>query len=259
MLIPYTQGISTTDILSNTLPSFENVRTVIFDLDNTLMLGDRVLPYASECVKFLRKRGCIVLVMTNNNRRTPPAIQKRIQTSIGCVDGVYTSLHEVRSNIPSSARCVGWGTRESLAWLGDIPFVSSATDTSSDTLILLYRHDYTSDDLRHLCTWASRVDTIIVGNIDMVYPSEDSCIWPDTGALLELIRAASKTTANIVYCGKPSVGILPLEMKRPLVVVGDRAETDGSLARKLESPFVHVGVKISHLGVLMDYFNYTNN
>lgn len=254
VFIPYTKGISTTAILSNTLPSFENVRTVIFDLDNTLMLGDRVLPYASECVKFLRKRGCIVLVMTNNNRRTPPAIQKRIQKSIGCVDGVYTSLHEVRSNMPSLSKCVGWGTPASLEWLGDVPFVSSATDTSRDTLILLYRHDYTSDDLRHLCTWATRVNTILVGNIDTVYPSDDSRIWPDTGALLELILSASKTTAKVVRCGKPSVGILPIEMKRPLLVVGDRAETDGELARKLDASFIHVGVKITHLGVLMDYF-----
>ena len=54
-LIPYTQGISSTMIVSN-LEAYRNLDCIFFDLDNTLLLNDAPTNQAVECVQFIQKQ-----------------------------------------------------------------------------------------------------------------------------------------------------------------------------------------------------------
>jgi 4-nitrophenyl phosphatase len=72
-----TNGIDMTDVTDDALERLRNARGFIFDMDGTLVLGDRVnhglrpLPGAISMLRWARSRGLPYVVFTNGTNRTP--------------------------------------------------------------------------------------------------------------------------------------------------------------------------------------------
>jgi len=87
------------------------VRSVVLDVDGTLVWGDEPIPGAVETVDRLRECGLDVLLLSNNPTRTPAAYADRL-AGLGFAvgpDEVVTSGALTADYLAAGALCVGMG------------------------------------------------------------------------------------------------------------------------------------------------------
>jgi len=285
-LLPYTAGISTTAKIAGTLPDLQNIKTVFFDLDGTLLLNSKPCLFAVEALAHVRRSGRSCSVLTNNNRHSPQSIQQRLAQA-----GLFFTDQEIRSSLTSVAsfcedqvskrpqpfRMMVWGTDEAFAFLvkavpsvqwtllqhvktedapslciGTSPWAApegASVSSPFDAILVLFRPDFTAQELALLCSLAAQTPYWL-GNVDALYPDEAFRI-PDTGSLASLLETASGRAPAKSF-GKPSVEMLQIYEASSSIVVGDSHVTDGQLAKNAGVRFLHIPQDISHLGVLCD-------
>jgi HAD superfamily hydrolase (TIGR01450 family) len=260
-LIPYTKGISTTRLIQKELPSMRKFRTFLFDLDRTLVLENKAMPFAVETINTLRAKKKEFRVVTNNNRYTPKQIAERL-TSVGIQvpeEHVFSSLRQVavtlQTNFPKQ-RIYVWGTDVSREWLQGQGVNVCGIDDNPDAIAVLYRNNYAYEELTKLCTHVANSKKYVIGNIDFTYP-DDKLTLPDTGCIMEMIKQSTGIEPAFT-CGKPSPDLVPPEWKTAAVMIGDSLRTDAKFAKAAGIPFIHVcdrheDATMSHLGVLIDY------
>lgn len=258
LLLEYTKGISTTDIINKNIPNLNNIEYILFDYDNTLILNNKPTSFAIECINFLQEKNIMIKIISNNNYNSPNELH---ETLIKCgftfnLDQIITSLHDVIDKIKNinfyqNKKYYIWGSQSAILWL--TKYISVTTIDNADIIIILFRKDYTFNDLIYLCTFIkNKKIPYILGNIDNNYPDNNLCI-PDTGSLYKLIKS-STNTEPLYICGKPNININIID-KNKCLLVGDNINTDGIQANNLGIKFIHLKKDISHLGVLIDYFN----
>lgn len=264
-IVPYTKGISTTQKVKKSLPSIVDYEVFLFDLDNTLMLGPKAMPFAVKCVQELKKLGRDVNVLSNNNRYTPTQITENLNAVGIEVDekDVYSSLRQVATHLNTTVpngRIFVWGTKASTEWLQkqgvSVVTLGQAQAGEVDAVAVLYRNDYDYQELTALCTVCAKTP-YICGNKDWTYPDE-ALVKPDTGAIVQLITSCTGQEPTKV-CGKPCPEMFPFNPKR-CVMIGDSLRTDKEFAKNAKMDFIHVSTHdenadISHLGVLCDYMD----
>ena len=260
VLVNYTKGISTSDILKKNIPDLSNIDNFYFDLDNTLLIGDSSTPFASECIQKLQQMKKTLKVVTNNNRYTPEIISKKLKSLNIPIeeDDILSSLQHVcrylKKNYPQKSIYV-WGTPDSKIWLEKkkIQVVKSPQD-KIDVVVVLYTNSFDYKDLTQLCDLC-KLYPWICGNKDLTYP-DDIHTYPDTGAISNLVTSVCGKPP-IVVCGKPNPDIISVSINS--IMIGDNLLTDAILAKNLNMPFILISDKeshhmtISHLGVLLDY------
>ena len=88
-------------------------------------------------------------------------------------------------------------------------------------------------------------------------------VLPDTGLIAHIIENLTNKHPLKTF-GKPNTDmILPILnkfKKNEIVFIGDSLDTDAILAKDSDVDFIHLAKNghISNLGVLIDYFNYSN-
>jgi len=256
-LIPYTDGISTTMIVSN-LEAYSNLDCVFFDLDNTLLLNDAPTNKAVECVDYIQKQNIEVKVVTNNNNYTPKQISSKL-----CGVGIH--IHE--NQICSPLKCIKnflsedsqffykniyvWGSKNAIQYFRDHGFNVVDDINAADIFIILYNANF---HYRDLCLLVTRIQKnnvpYIVGNIDLTYPDKD-VVLPDTGSIYNLIDSITKISP-ILICGKPFLNGIDttIDPAKKYLLVGDSLLTDGKLAENLNIPFYHK-TDLCDLGILL--------
>jgi cytidyltransferase-like protein len=265
VLLPYTNGVSTTSLLtgssSGTDPS--TLRAVYFDFDNTLVVQDTPTLFAVECLQRLRTLGLDVLVISNNNRYTPDHIQTVLAQHGMPVRGVHTSLSDAAEYLlrsPYSETVVGvWGTPAACAYLQHRGLrVSGVDDAETGVLLVLYRDDFTYTDLATLATRVRDGVPYVQGNVDTVYP-DATRVLPDTGSVVSLLTTATGILP-IHTCGKPAMSVpvaAPYDASA-ILYVGDSEHTDRPFALAHGFRFLRVGPDgdIGNLGVLLDMLDH---
>ncbi len=247
VLLPYSKGISTTNLIQQ--GKKEHFDHYLFDLDKTLLLNKSAMPFAKELVEKLKAHDKQITVITNNNRYSPDEISRDLQEAGVDIppSDVYSSLRCVASHLQSNPNPVFvWGTESAKKWL-----VQNGIQISDDAsvVVLLYRNDWNYSELVQLCSRVASSTEYIIGNVDFLYP--DICdILPDTGAVAQMIETTTGRTPDII-CGKSSGKMTDRSLKNA-VMIGDSLRTDAVFAKKNEIPFLHIGGKYSHLGVVMD-------
>ncbi len=256
-LIPYTDGISTTMIVSN-LEAYTNLDCVFFDLDNTLLLNDAPTNEAVECVNFIQKQNIEIKVVTNNNNYTPKQISSKL-----CEVGIH--IHE--DQICSPLKCINnflfenaqsqykniyiWGSENAIQYFRECGFNVVNDMNAADIFIVLYHSNFHYRDLSLLVTRIQKYNVpYIVGNIDLTYPDKN-VVLPDTGSIYHLIHNITKISP-ILMCGKPFLhGIdTTIDPAKKYLLVGDNLLTDGKLAENLNIPFYHK-TDLFDLGILL--------
>ena len=254
-ILEYTKGISTTDILSNKIPKLSTINHIIFDLDKTLVLNHKPMMFAVEFLDLCRKSGKTVQLLTNNNRYTKTELSDML-TSINLHFNENEIISPLDSIVNLKQKVFVWGTDSVVKYLSEK--INLVPINQAEIIVILYRNNYYYDEIVQLTT-AIKTIPYIIGNIDPTYPDK-SLLLPDTGALYKMIKYASGKDALFIY-GKPNFEI-PLKDQSKSVMIGDSLLTDGKQAEKMGIQFIHVNKddplsKISHLGVLIDYFTRT--
>lgn len=255
-LIPYTDGISTTMIISD-LEAYRNLDCVFFDLDNTLLLNDAPTNEAVECVDYIQKQDIQIKVVTNNNNYTPQQISSKL-CSVGiqiCEDQICSPLKRIKQflheNTKQYVNIYVWGSRNASQYFLEHGFNIVDDINSADIFIVLYNTDFQYRDLSLLVTGIQKNKVpYIVGNIDLTYPDKNT-ILPDTGSIYHLINGITKISP-ILMCGKPFLNGIDtaIDPDKKYLLVGDSLLTDGKLAENLNIPFYHK-TDLCDLGILL--------
>jgi HAD superfamily hydrolase (TIGR01450 family) len=216
----------------------------ILDLDGVVWLSDQVIAGVPEAVARLREAGEKVLFLTNNSSRTIGDLVAKFEGMGIAVepDEIVTSAQAAAAMLePGSTAlvCAGEGVREALAARG----VQAVDEGPADAVVVGFHKEFDYDRL-NAAYQAIRGGARLIGtNDDTTYPTPDGPI-PGGGALLASVAAAAGVEPAVA--GKPYQPMADAVRARigagadAGILVGDRPDTDGLMAKRLGFRFALV-------------------
>jgi 4-nitrophenyl phosphatase len=222
------------------------VPAVLCDLDGVIWLAHQPIPGSTEAVARLRAAGARVLFVTNNSSATIEAQEAALaRVGIPAAGDVLTSAVAAAQLVSPGERvlvCGGPGIDEALAarraWFLH-PREASAEERF-DTVMVGFHREFDYEAMRVAATAVMRGARLVATNDDATYPTPEGPI-PGGGSILAGIATAAGVTPTIA--GKPhgamatlvrhTLGLSDDDDVGALVMVGDRAETDGAFAATL--------------------------
>lgn len=225
-------------------------RVVLCDLDGVVWLAHTPIPGSVDAIARLRSAGVRVVFVTNNSFSTY-AQQVAALEKIGIpADGdVLTSAMSATTALQPDWRvlvCGGEGLIEEVGRHG-CDVVVPYRETSSgrfDAVVVGFHREFTFDVLSQALAAVRGGARLIGSNSDPQYPTPNGPI-PGGGAILAAIEKASETTALVT--GKPNKPMAQLVEQmcaevsvEDMVMVGDRADTDGGFAETIGCRFALV-------------------
>jgi 4-nitrophenyl phosphatase len=182
----------------------------------------------------LQSAGEQVVFVTNNSRPTQAEYEAKLQRhGIDGRDAMITSAMAAASLIASGERvlvCAGAGVVEAIEQRG----ARVATSGQPDVVMVGFHRDFDYERMRIAATAVRNGARLVATNDDATYPTSEGLI-PGAGAILAGIERASGVKA--VVAGKPNEPMVDIVRARlgdgDGIVVGDRPDTDGLLARRL--------------------------
>ena len=219
---------------------------VICDLDGVVYVGDQPIAGAGQALQRISDAGHTLVFCTNNSSRTRAQAADKIRR----VTGYQATEDQIASSSMAAARLLGRervlvvgadGVREAVASAGAIAVEDGPVDTV--LMGIDFAFDYRT---LHAAARAVREGArFIATNTDATYPSPDG-LMPGAGSLVAAVTAASGVAPLVA--GKPEKVMRAMlsEMVdgRPIVVIGDRIDTDLAMAfaEGWGSIFVETGV-----------------
>lgn len=215
--------------------------TWALDLDGVLWRGDTAIRGSAGAVAALRSRGERVVFLTNNSHeRVDAYVAKLERVGVSAPpDDVVTSGQAAAQLLERGSTalvCAGPGVVEAL----DAAGVTVVHDGGADAVVVGWHSTFDYERLT-IATCAVLDGARLVGtNDDATYPTAEGLI-PGGGALLAAVAYASGAVPEVA--GKPNQAMVDLVARRvgPVeVMVGDRPNTDGLLARNMGALFALV-------------------
>ncbi len=216
---------------------------IVCDLDGVVWLAQRPIPGSPEAIARLRAAGHRVLFVTNNSYLRREDIEAALER-IG-----VPARGEVLSSAIAAARLVEVGERAlvvggpGVVQALDAAGVEVVTEPPADAVLVGFDRAFDFEALSRAAA-AVRLGARLIGtNDDATYPTPAGPI-PGGGALLAAVAKASGATP--VVAGKPYEPMAALVRAEvgPLgdgaLMIGDRLETDGDFARRLDIAFALV-------------------
>lgn len=220
---------------------------VVVDIDGVLCRGGRALPGASRLLEELGERGVGVVAVTNNASRTPEEIADWLagmELEVE-VERILTSALAAAELIEPGTRCLVIGMNGLRSALRERDCVLVDDPDDAEAVVVGFDRRLQWDDLRR-ATLALTAGARFVGtNGDPSFPSSEG-LWPGNGAVLAALEAATGRRPEIA--GKPEAPLFEAAAARlpgrPVLMVGDRAETDilGAAALGWDTALVLTGV-----------------
>ena len=213
----------------------------LLDLDGVMWLGDQPIYGAADAVARLRGRGDRVVFLTNNSSLTVGDYVAKLRAmGVPAEDAdVITSGQAAASMLqPSSTAlvCAGKGVDEALQRRG----IRTVRSGRADAVVVGWHREFDYERLTAAYRAVAAGARLIGTNDDATYPTPTGLL-PGGGSLLAAVSYATGKPAEVA--GKPfkaMVSLLKERVGRVEVVVGDRASTDGALARNLGARFILV-------------------
>jgi glycerol-1-phosphatase len=216
--------------------SFEDIRTIVCDLDGVLYVDSEGVAGAGTALRALRTAGYELLFVTNNATKTPAMVGRKIQESIGftpTVDQIITSPQATANYLTTHGHdncfVVGEaGLRDTLREAG-LTLVDRWED--AETVVTGLDREVTYRRLADATLAVRSGATFVATNLDPTYPTP-SGLQPGGGAVAAVVQTATEVTP--ISCGKPAAPIRELIAQRRTaggaLVVGDRMDTDIAMA-----------------------------
>lgn len=232
-----------------------DVAAVLCDLDGVIWLAHHPIPGSVDAVARLRASGRRVVFVTNNSSAVVAAQEEALAAiGIPAVGDVLTSAMAAAALVRPGERvlvCGGPGITEAVAGRGAVAVAGDDIGgVDADAVVVGFHRDFDYERMRIAATAVRRGARLIATNDDATYPTPEGPI-PGGGAILASIATASGRQP--VVAGKPYEpmaaavhALLGEGAGAGLLVVGDRASTDGAFAVTLGCPFalVRTGVTL---------------
>ena len=230
---------------------------ILCDLDGVVWLAHVPIPGSPEAIARLRASGRRVVFVTNNSSAVV-ADQEAALAAVGipATGDVLTSAMAAAALVEPGERVLvagGPGVVEALERRGAIPVAGDdPAGVDVDVVMVGFHRTFDYERMRIATTAVMNGARLLATNDDATYPTPDGPI-PGGGAILAGIVTASGR--HPVIAGKPYapmadavralVGDLPSER---LLVVGDRASTDGEFAVTMRCPYALVRSGVTRPG-----------
>jgi glycerol-1-phosphatase len=230
---------------------------VLCDLDGVIWLAHVPIPGSVDAIARLRAAGRRVVFVTNNSSAIV-ADQEAALAKVGipAVGDVLTSATAAAALVEPGERVLvagGPGITEALGRRGAVAVAGDdPAGVDVDVVMVGFHRNFDYERMRIASTAAMRGARLIATNDDATYPTPGGPI-PGGGAILAGIVTACGRPA--VVAGKPyapmadavraMVGDVPAAR---LLMVGDRASTDGEFGVTLGCPFGLVRTGVTNPG-----------
>jgi HAD superfamily hydrolase (TIGR01450 family) len=212
---------------------------VALDLDGVLWRASMPIPGAVEAVAALRATGVHVLFVTNNAGPTVAEHEAKLEAlGVPAAGAVLTSPMAAATLLRPGERVLvagGAGIAEAVESAGAVAVSYDAADAGAgvDAVVAGFHRDFDWERMRIASTAVRGGARFIATNEDSTYPTETGLV-PGAGAIVAGIATAAG--ALPVVAGKPHPPMA--DLLRRLgggtgIVVGDRADTDGALAKQV--------------------------
>lgn len=225
-------------------------RVVLCDLDGVVWLAHTPIEGSVEAIARLRAAGVRVLFVTNNSFSTyAQQVAALEQIGIPAEGDVVTSAMSAVTALHPGWRvlvCGGEGLIEEVGRAGCevvVPYKDSVSG-DFDAVVVGFHREFTFDVMAHALTAIRNGARLIGSNSDPQYPTPSGPI-PGGGAILAAIAKASETEPLVT--GKPNIPMAQLVRTlcegvdvADMVMVGDRADTDGGFASTVGCRFALV-------------------
>ncbi|MEY2467453.1 MAG: hypothetical protein QOF21_151 [Actinomycetota bacterium] len=215
--------------------------TWAIDLDGVVWLGESPVTGSAAAIARLRSSGTRVVFITNNSAHVVTEVVRKLQTHgiPATDDDVITSAQAAATLVKpgeTALICAGKGVDEALQRRG----VRTVRSGRVDAVVVGWHREFDYDGLTAAVRAVRNGARLIGTNADATYPTTTGPL-PGGGALLAAVSYASGVEPEVA--GKPNRAMVQLVKERfgdIEVVVGDRAETDGTLAHRLGARFALV-------------------
>lgn len=212
-----------------------NVGTLVIDLDGVLYVGPDPVAGARDALRVMSERGWGLLFVTNNStkhravaaaaieeRTGFPAVEEQVLTS------AYAAARYLAGTVDTVLVVGAVGLVHTLEGEG-ITVVDDRIDV--DAVVVGLDPGLTYDRLTEATLAVRGGARLVATNNDATYPAPRG-LYPGGGAIVAALERATDVTAEV--CGKPYEPMRKLVRERvgagPVVVIGDRPETDLALA-----------------------------
>lgn len=223
-------------------------KVLLCDLDGVVWLAHVPIPGSVEAIARAREAGVRVLFVTNNSFSTLDQQVAALEgIGVPAVGDVVTSAMSVRTRIESGWRvmvCGGEGLIEEVSRAGAevvVPYLERGAGGRFDAVVVGFHRQFDFQVLSDALTAVRGGARLIGSNEDPTYPTPTGPI-PGGGSILAAIAKASGVTPTVT--GKPHGAMAELVremcpgvMTDEMVMVGDRADTDGAFASAIGCRF----------------------
>jgi len=215
------------------------IKTVVFDLDGTVYLGNEIIENVLEVISSLEKNNVRIIYFTNNSTKTRKAIlDKLINFGLNVsLDQIYTSayltaIYLKQKNMNNVFLIGSDGFKEELNFKN----INIVDELDAQAVVIGLKMDFTYNDIAKGLISILNGAKIIASNVDANFPVENGNVKPGTNAIVAALVAAS--CKNIDYIvGKPNIFFLKTIMhkydlkKDEIWIIGDRIESDIKMAK----------------------------
>ncbi|MEL6767647.1 MAG: HAD family hydrolase [Pseudomonadota bacterium] len=217
--------------------ALDRYRAILCDLDGCLISGETVLPGAGQLVA---AAGARLFIVSNNSTDTSETLSARL-SALGIavpaerlVLAGATSLEMLAQEMP--------GARVALYAAPALGAHAEAAglvldDTAPAVAVLARDTGLTYPRLASLIRHASAGVPLVVTNPDASHPAADGTPVPETGALLDAVRACLPDL-HVRIIGKPETALIDEALRRAgaapgeALFIGDNPATDGAGAAR---------------------------
>ncbi len=232
------------------------IDTVLCDLDGVVWLAHEPIPGSVEAIARLRASGRRVLFVTNNSMSLVADVEEALGAiGIPAAGDVVTSAMAGASLVEPGERVLvagGPGVVEAVAARGAeaVRNDGSREQGAFDAVVVGLHRDFDYDRLRAAATAVMDGARLIGTNGDTTFPTPRG-LEPGGGSLLAAVATVADVQPNIA--GKPNRPMADLIRSLvgdgSMVMVGDRADTDGAFAETIGCPFALVRTGVTDLDV----------
>lgn len=222
--------------------TFFNIKCVIFDLDGTLYLGDKLIDGANELITAVRKQNKQILFVTNNSAKTRVQIYERLKTM-----ELDVQLDEVMNSCYAVAKYLKDNDYSQIYCLGTKDFEDEISNMGIDAkskmpeaIVIGYDPEFNYNKLEEAIGVFHKDCKIFAANKERTYPRHNGIITPGTGPAVKAFEhAVNKETELLI--GKPSTFMLELITKGSglnpdeILIIGDTYESDIAMANSFGS------------------------
>jgi NagD protein len=215
------------------------LRHIVFDMDGTIYLGDKLFPATLPFLATLRQLGVGYSFVTNNcSRSRAEYVEHLREMGIDApADSVLTSIHAtvhyLHEELPEARRLFVLGSpggNEDLRIAG-----YEVVDDDPDAVIVGFDRELTYDRLCRTAYLIRQGLPYVATHPDRVCPTDEPTVLPDCAAICALLETAAGRPPDAIP-GKPRPAMIEEVMDRhglkpdEVAMIGDRLYTDVRMA-----------------------------